>query len=854
MKQKRTFIIYVSFLLLILGIASAGISSQTVIDVPTDCTNTVIDDTTDGTDGSNYCEFVHDYEASGEQSGEYKWQDFNPPGFANYTNLTWTIHLDKSPSDAPEFLFYCNGFSNRFEYKMTGASTGNTSFNVNMSTIDQYGTCDWDSIVDILIWASNTDLQDDTTVKIYGLTATKFTASGTTAPTIDTITVTGDLANNTNTNWTGSWTASDSDNDALYNFTWFNTTGKQLVLGMDFNNGSAVDLSVEAHTIDNNTATYSSSGGFDGSGAFTFDGTDDWINISDGIFTDKTASRSICFRFKISNNMTGGADAQPFIVTNGIYMHHRNNSEGLSIRYDNGGAKVSNAGVYSDDKWHHTCGIYDNSTPETFIYVDGSLSENNTEANRPSTTYEGWWGIGQSDGTYLNGTIDDVRIYDYVLSAAQVLNLYQNNSHILSDSETSGGETWTFNVRTTDTTYYTGASTYNFDVKSNNAPTVTITNDLAEGYDTDDILSINVTPADLDGDTISINVTWYVENAINYSQVKTGISNGTLTEFLLGSGNFSDNEEVKALVFANDGTINSTAVWTTTITIGNEAPSAPTLNNISNNTAREDNFIITFDYNVSDIDNDDLTCSLKINDVVNVTNSSISSGSNVYNRIDFGFQTGNFNWSVNCSDGNLASSSGVFYWNFTDDTPDQTTGLAYTATDTTIALTWTASTDNDIEFYYVYRSDSAGGTYSQINYTSSASHTDTGLTAESTFYYIVSAKDLAGNYGANSTALQASTSSGDSPSGPGGPGDTPTTPPPTGPTNDTTIRTFCGDLVCDEGENPGNCFEDCPVNIDNIITCLFNEDIACIYEDAWFAQFIIFALIVGAIYLGATEK
>ena len=53
--------------LLLLDLVFAGFSSVTVIDATSDCDQAdVIDDMADGTDGSNYCEFIHDYEASSE--------------------------------------------------------------------------------------------------------------------------------------------------------------------------------------------------------------------------------------------------------------------------------------------------------------------------------------------------------------------------------------------------------------------------------------------------------------------------------------------------------------------------------------------------------------------------------------------------------------------------------------------------------------------------------------------------------------------------------------------------------------------------------------------------------------------
>ncbi len=88
--------------------------------------------------------------------------------------------------------------------------------------------------------------------------------------------------------------------------------------------------------------------------------------------------------------------------------------------------------------------------------------------------------------------------------------------------------------------------------------------------------------------------------------------------------------------------------------------------------------------------------------------------------------------------------------------PSTPTSLIASATSTQINLSWSASTDNvGVSQYLLERSISAGSSFSQITAVNTSSYTDTGLTAGTTYYYRVKAKDEAGNFSAYSTIVSA---------------------------------------------------------------------------------------------------
>lgn len=87
--------------------------------------------------------------------------------------------------------------------------------------------------------------------------------------------------------------------------------------------------------------------------------------------------------------------------------------------------------------------------------------------------------------------------------------------------------------------------------------------------------------------------------------------------------------------------------------------------------------------------------------------------------------------------------------------PTAPTGLTSPSkTDTTVSLSWTASTDNvGVSGYDVYR----GGTKVNASLVTGTTYTDSGLAANTTYSYTVKAKDAAGNESAASAALNVTT-------------------------------------------------------------------------------------------------
>lgn len=81
---------------------------------------------------------------------------------------------------------------------------------------------------------------------------------------------------------------------------------------------------------------------------------------------------------------------------------------------------------------------------------------------------------------------------------------------------------------------------------------------------------------------------------------------------------------------------------------------------------------------------------------------------------------------------------------FDSNVPAPLASIACTGGDTTIAVTWTTSSEPDIDGYYVYYSDAADGAYTQRTKVTSATDTITGLTNGQAYWIYVTAVNLSG--------------------------------------------------------------------------------------------------------------
>ena len=72
------------------------------------------------------------------------------------------------------------------------------------------------------------------------------------------------------------------------------------------------------------------------------------------------------------------------------------------------------------------------------------------------------------------------------------------------------------------------------------------------------------------------------------------------------------------------------------------------------------------------------------------------------------------------------------------------------------------------------------------------------------------------------------------------------------------VTGYCGDGICQEWEDPFNCWQDCKINIDTLFTCIWDDELECNWEQSWFAAvlllFLIIVIVVSIVYAEVRTK
>jgi type II secretory pathway pseudopilin PulG len=179
-------------------------------------------------------------------------------------------------------------------------------------------------------------------------------------------------------------------------------------------------------------------------GALDFDGWNDYVNLGAdsslnfetsepftiAAWVKTTENYGIVVSFRSSTD--DGADIDLSVGYEGA-----NNDPGKAmflVRQDGGGQYANVAGdLVSDGQWHHVAGVRDSSgTIELFVDGESQGTDSGAQSGGAITTdlraigSERRWvsvGYGTADQRYLEGTVDDVRIYNRALDANEIAQL-----------------------------------------------------------------------------------------------------------------------------------------------------------------------------------------------------------------------------------------------------------------------------------------------------------------------------------------------------------------------------------------------------------------------------------------------
>ncbi len=155
-----------------------------------------------------------------------------------------------------------------------------------------------------------------------------------------------------------------------------------------------------------------------------FDGANDWMSYSSA---DLGSSYSISMWVKLDDTSTYGVitagaggsfdgryDGMIFISSDALYFN--------GDHYDGGALTTT---TLSTGQWYHIVGVADGLTRK--IYLNSSLEGTSTESNNAKFDTTRFFGK-RDDGRYLGGLIDEVTIFDTVLTSDEITFLYNEGT------------------------------------------------------------------------------------------------------------------------------------------------------------------------------------------------------------------------------------------------------------------------------------------------------------------------------------------------------------------------------------------------------------------------------------------
>jgi len=163
--------------------------------------------------------------------------------------------------------------------------------------------------------------------------------------------------------------------------------------------------------------------------AYHFDGYNDYLEIPNAVINDlPEGSFSAWIKLDELNRQSAIIDKTETYATNylQIIVHSNNRLRvNIDVHYGESLRLYSNT-VFNKNTWYHVVVTWDGNYWK--IYINGRL-DSQAERNRtvPNKYRKVLIGKVDNNTSFMKGTIDDIRIYNYVLSDSEINNLYHEN-------------------------------------------------------------------------------------------------------------------------------------------------------------------------------------------------------------------------------------------------------------------------------------------------------------------------------------------------------------------------------------------------------------------------------------------
>ncbi|MFA4886716.1 MAG: LamG domain-containing protein [Candidatus Nanoarchaeia archaeon] len=335
----------------------------------------------------------------------------------------------------------------------------------------------------------------------------------------------------------------DTDGDVVKNLiTWYKNGRSDSVGYYPFENGTSNATFTKNYAAVGangtvNATTFVRTGGYDGRGAYSFTPTQDQYILVGNNLINANGNFSVTAWVNISdlghNTHSIFGLSRPTDPTNNGYLIfiHRIANSGLTLQYDLGVGDASFTNAPSADlvpnRWAFVAFTRDSANGRIRIYInDTEVSSTNANPifDNPSgmDIVIGKWSATQAANVF-NGTIDEVRIYNYSLSAEQIKAIYANQSNIIVAQQLNATDVWQGCITPHDgNSDGQIACSNNLTIRANAAPTHTapILNATSLTNTTLTNLTVyNQTTSDVEGDVVKNIITWNTNVTLVSSRV-----------------------------------------------------------------------------------------------------------------------------------------------------------------------------------------------------------------------------------------------------------------------------------------------------------------------------------------------
>lgn len=215
----------------------------------------------------------------------------------------------------------------------------------------------------------------------------------------------------------------------------FTSLNSGLIRNFEFS-GDSKDSSAYSGHLNVTGATLTTDRDSNTDAAYAFDGAGD--SLTDSTSTDLQLSGDMSFSSWINLNSIGSGTIVDMSNTgdtqnaNILYKIRMSTTGDITYTHEyNAGANQDysyNTNLVSG-QWYHVVFTRDSSANTVELYIDGALFDTYTYTEDPNGGTTGFFSIGSnSSNNDLNGKIDDVKMYNRVLTASEISQLYGDGS------------------------------------------------------------------------------------------------------------------------------------------------------------------------------------------------------------------------------------------------------------------------------------------------------------------------------------------------------------------------------------------------------------------------------------------